>query len=191
MPTASATAVTQLQLIAGPGRRYGSFAGKTLFVTYLSTTGVFTIIRITERRTAASTDNYQVAADLLGTMIYDIQNGTFNGADYSFTGLADDRAFDLDDTSAYELLRVAATLCGDNPTDKPVVAYGYTVLNPVLEYVMDCQSTNIATVSRILAALLQWKRWNYLRPASITGGRMGAASATGGRMGAASVTGGR
>ncbi len=32
MPTASARAVTQLSLYGGPGRRYGSFVGKTAAV---------------------------------------------------------------------------------------------------------------------------------------------------------------
>jgi hypothetical protein len=122
-----------------------------------STTGAFTVTGIALTRTLDLSDaSINDLANLLGTLIYDIQEGIYDGSTYTLTNGSTDRAFDADATTLNELLNVLGTSITDN-TGTAFVASGYTVSNHTLDWTLNCANTSLNEIADVLATvLLYW-----------------------------------
>jgi hypothetical protein len=164
----------------------------------LNTSGTINASNITERRSinVATADDQQIA-DLLGTLVYDIQEGLYDGANYAITGTTTDNDWDMDDTDSDEVLDVLGTSILDNPGTATFTGTGTAIANAAYADAIDCQNTEMLTVARVLAKVLStnWDRQtqpdSLYSAASVGGGRSGCASVGGGRSDYASVGGGR
>uniref|UniRef100_A0A6M3IKG2 Uncharacterized protein n=1 Tax=viral metagenome TaxID=1070528 RepID=A0A6M3IKG2_9ZZZZ len=153
--------------------------------TLLNTYGLFTVTNITATRTLnLDSASINELTNLLGTVIYDIQEGIYEGSNYTITGGATDRSYDADATSLTELLNVLGTAIADNPTttfyNETRFAYTlvsltdrqqrnievseiwassgglttFSVTNRTNDYELNCLETSLDEVSDVLATLL-------------------------------------
>jgi len=132
----------------------GAWRGKGVAVAYLSTTGVFTVTNITAARNLnVATATEDDAANLLGTIIYDIQEGLYDGSAYTISGASTDHAFDCDSTTLDEILNVQATVIADNP-GTTFLTPGFEPTNEMQDYILDCLTTTLDELADVLATLL-------------------------------------
>lgn len=118
------------------------------------TNGTFTITNITlTRGKDLSSATLNDAANVIGTLIYDVQEGIYNGADWALTGSGTDKTFDADSTSLNEQFDVASTVVSDNGR-KAFWLFGYTPTNYTLTYAMDCTSVSLNTLADLLATAI-------------------------------------
>ncbi len=120
-----------------------------------STTGVFTITNITLTRTIDLSDfSLDELADVLGTMIYDMQESTWDPSLYTFSNSSEDRTLDCDDAGGRdEAADVLATIVSDsdagtlNPGD-------YSFSNVTDRFSLDCDDASLFEISDVIATLL-------------------------------------
>lgn len=132
---------------------------------YVSTTKLFTVTNITLTRTAdLATASINTLANLLGTLIYDVQAGTYDGSAYALTNGVADTAYDADSTSLNELLNVFGTVIDQEGGDE-FTPHGFTVANYAPLYVLNCTSTSLNELAKVLAALL--RNWRFIATGSL------------------------
>lgn len=125
---------------------------------YLNTAGIFTVTNITGTRSLSlTTATINDLANLVGTCIYDIQAGTWNGASYSITGSTADREYDPSETLLVELLNAAATAIADNPGTTTFFARYYVFATWTVLYTMNCLVTSLEELARLIATWLDWR----------------------------------
>lgn len=129
----------------------GVWRGTGPVPAYLNTTGVFTVTNITETRSIdVATASLNNAINLIGTAIYDIQEGLWNPASYTIVNSSEVTTIDCASTSLDEILDFMATMVIDGLFD----AEDYTVSNNTPTYVMDCLSTDFNELVNVLTSLL-------------------------------------
>lgn len=137
-----------------------------------STTGTFTVTNITLMRSLnVSEATINDAANLLGTLIYDIQEGSYDGTAYTITNAETDRTIDASAFSLTELLNVIATLIAGN-LGTAVSYAGFTITNDDSDYVLDCNETSLNELVNVLGTTMFWyyKR-HIIWPVSLQKGR--------------------
>lgn len=134
----------------------GIYGGIAAGSGYLSTSGVFTVTRITARRaldvSQASMDQY---ADLIGTIIYDWQAGTYDGANYNITSGEETKNYDAAAVEVDTQLAVLWTAIDEN-RETWIEAWDYEVANGDEDYVLDCDETTQDELADFLYAFLQY-----------------------------------
>ena len=122
------------------------------------TSGTFTVTGITLTRALdLSSASINDKANLLGTLIYDLQEDIYDGSNYTLTSGATDYICDADSTSLDEQLNVLFTAINNNGGDA-FVTDGYTLDNYTLDFVLDCTSTSLNELADVLATLLRYWR---------------------------------
>jgi len=164
------------------------FAGSSAAVSYLNTTGVFTVTNITATRTLdVSTASLQNLVDWLGTSIYDIQEDNWDFDNYTITNGSSTKSFDTTSTSLNELLNIIATLVSENPhsDSEQFTADGYTVTNPSNDFVFNCLQTSLNEIALVVGTLLAQQY--DLHPGSAEISRLGVATCTVAQLGVGSA----
>lgn len=124
-----------------------------------STSGVFTVTNITLTRSVSTPLSLNTLAHLIGTLIYDVQEGSYDGSDYSFTGNSSDSEYDADQTSIVELFNVAATQVEAN-TGTTFASSAVTITNREWDVTLNCTQTSATELANVLATFLLY----YLSP---------------------------
>ena len=120
------------------------------------TLGTFTVTGITATRTLdLSSASINDLANFIGTLIYDSQEGTYDGSTYTLTNGSVDRTFDTDSTSVTELFNVLGTAVNHESGDV-FEPGGYTAMNYARQWVFDCTSTSLDELADVVATVLQF-----------------------------------
>lgn len=116
-----------------------------------STSGLITATNITLTRAAAAPVSLLTVSHLLGTLVYDLQDGSYDGADWSFTGDSTSTGLDISSVSITKLYDAIATVVQANTGTSFVVALPIT--NYAVDYAFDCLSTSRKELARVFAAM--------------------------------------
>ena len=93
-------------------------------------------------------------ANFVATLVYDYENGIYDGSNYNMTGNNTDRHLDCDGDAFGSVYDVAATLVDDNAGTR-LDAYAFTYENETERYTMTPATATGALVADILAMLLK------------------------------------
>lgn len=126
-------------------------------MSYLSTSGVFTVTNITELRAVASTDVLATVRNFLGTLIYDVQEGTYTGSRSVVTGWSSDKAYvEASETLAKVIDKLGTAINESQGTVFMPRRFTFSGLTET--YSLDCASDVLLTVEQVTGTFLQY--WN-------------------------------
>lgn len=133
---------------------------------FVSCSGLITITRLVRvRQLDPTADPWITAAWFIGTMICDVQSGTYNGALWTVTNNTTRKTLDCDAASSQETAEIGATMVESNAGTGFSLS-GYTFTNSTLDTAMACTSATPEEVADILANF-------YATWIGVTGGMSG------------------
>jgi hypothetical protein len=123
-----------------------------------ATSGPFTVTNITLIRTLdLSTASINDLANLIGTLIYDVQETAYDGSLYSLTNGSEDKSYNTDSTTLNEILNVLTTAIAGQ-SGAVFEPEGYTATGYTRDWEFDCTSTTLNELADVLATLLLFLR---------------------------------
>jgi hypothetical protein len=130
----------------------------------------------------------QALAWFLGTLIRDLEEGTYLGTNYTIINHSELLSFDCDDASMTELARCICTLILDNPGPDLGANVRVRAINPQYDWNYDCNSVSLNELLRAFAALLSPAGIGIARPRRVIVSRKGPSAVVAARASAGAVT---
>jgi hypothetical protein len=105
----------------------------------------------TDRTFDANSVSIDELADVLGTLIEDIEAGSYLGSQWTVTNGVTDRTLDAQGTTIDELADVIATFIADNPTI--LWSLSISVDSFIADNDLDCDNTSLTELAHLLGTL--------------------------------------